>query len=215
MDKMMSLGYERPVMAMSGNGYHLYFCIPEIKLNSSNRDEVEDKIKVFFKYLAERYSDDKVKVDSTWDLPRIVKIIGTKSIKGRDTKDRPFRYSTLEEDIVRREDERLLKDLNDCLTAQKEDSFERLPPYIKPDGSKFKKVCEVSQIIKDLFEGRWQTYNYASRSEAEMALCSMLARKGFSRLDVRNIMRRSKIGKWKEKPESYRKVTLDKAFGVK
>ena len=82
-------GFERPVVADSANGYHLYY-----KIYLTNNDENTNLIKNFLQVLDMLFSDDVVSVDTTvYNASRIGKIIGTKSNKGTDTPERPQRQS--------------------------------------------------------------------------------------------------------------------------
>jgi len=49
------------------------------------------------------------KIDPMYDLPRIVKVIGTLSVKGENTAERPWRVSYFIDEPKRMEDEKLLK----------------------------------------------------------------------------------------------------------
>ena len=82
-------GFEKPVIADSANGYHLYYrvCI-------ANTPENNDLIKDFLQVLDMLFSTDAVKIDtSVFNASRIAKVIGTKSNKGTDTPERPQRQS--------------------------------------------------------------------------------------------------------------------------
>jgi len=91
--KAVDKGYERPLKAMSGNGIQLWFTFPKIEINDKNRFEIEGKVKRFIKVLQEKYNSKEVKIDQIGDLPRIIKVIGTISIKGENTKETPHRVS--------------------------------------------------------------------------------------------------------------------------
>ncbi len=83
-------GFNAPVVAASGNGYHLYY-----RINIPNTDENTKLIESFLKALDMMFGDsDTVKVDtSVYNASRIAKIIGTPSNKGSNTKTRPQRMS--------------------------------------------------------------------------------------------------------------------------
>lgn len=83
-------GFSAPVVAFSGNGYHLYY-----KVNIPNTDTNTALVKGFINALEMMFGDkNTVKVDtSVFNASRIAKIIGTKSNKGSDTKARPQRMS--------------------------------------------------------------------------------------------------------------------------
>ena len=82
---------------MSGNGYQIWLSIPEIKITNDNRNLIESKIKKFHKELQAKFSDDQnCSIDNIGDLPRIIKIAGTLSIKGKNTDERPYRVAKWE-----------------------------------------------------------------------------------------------------------------------
>lgn len=85
-------GFEKPVVAASGNGYHLYY-----RVSIQNSKEATDLVKAFLGALSMLFSDEEeggVKVDtSVYNAARIAKIIGTASNKGAHTAERPRRMS--------------------------------------------------------------------------------------------------------------------------
>lgn len=107
-------GFQKPVTAISGNGVHLYFSLPYLEINDDNRLQVQDALEFFesevrrmFKYDLEHYGS---RIDSMYDLPRIGKIIGSRSFKGIESSERPNRLSYfIDEDVSRREDTLLLR----------------------------------------------------------------------------------------------------------
>lgn len=82
-------GFNYPVIADSGNGFHLYY-----KVDIPNDKESTDTIRDFLLALDALFSDEKVKVDtSVFNASRIAKVMGTSSNKGSSTKSRPQRNS--------------------------------------------------------------------------------------------------------------------------
>ena len=82
-------GFEKPVIADSANGYHLYY-----RIFLANTQETSELIKDFLQVLDMLFSTDEVKIDtSVFNASRIAKLIGTKSNKGTDTPERPQRQS--------------------------------------------------------------------------------------------------------------------------
>ncbi|HZW55789.1 MAG TPA: bifunctional DNA primase/polymerase [Nitrososphaerales archaeon] len=75
----------------------------------------------------------------------------------------------------------------------------------------FKLACENDEELRDLYSGAWQKWVKKTRSEAEFRLVRKLVRIGFSDETITEIMDSCSIGKWQEKEESYRKLTLEKA----
>ena len=83
-------GFSAPVVASSGNGYHLLY-----KVNIPNTDENTKTVENFLKALDMMFSSEAVKVDtSVFNASRIAKVIGTASNKGSNTKARPQRMSS-------------------------------------------------------------------------------------------------------------------------
>ena len=83
-----SMGFDRPLRMMSGNGAQLWFAFPPIMLTDESRDLVQANLKAFEVELRGQVETDGVKVDSIHDLPRIIKVIGTNSRKGESTEER-------------------------------------------------------------------------------------------------------------------------------
>jgi len=84
-----------PLKLCSGNGYQLWFAIPEIKIDNFNRQDIEDKLQLFQDAICKKFDVNEA-IDKIGDLPRIIKIWGTlniKSQKGEQTLERPFRVA--------------------------------------------------------------------------------------------------------------------------
>lgn len=88
---MDETGFERPVVAMSGNGVHLLYAI-ELANNNDNKKLIEKCLKA----LALMFSDNEVDIDQkVFNPARISKLYGTMAQKGADTEDRPHRMSKI------------------------------------------------------------------------------------------------------------------------
>jgi hypothetical protein len=72
----------KPTEICSGNGFQLLYRLPEIKITNENREQMHSKIENFTRYLIQKYSNEKIKLDNVADLPRIIRITGTINIKG-------------------------------------------------------------------------------------------------------------------------------------
>ncbi|MBU2249111.1 MAG: helicase RepA family protein, partial [Gammaproteobacteria bacterium] len=206
------MGFAKPAKCMSGNGYQLWCAIPKIGIDGINRDVIETQAKAFYRLLIESFSGQGAQIDNIGDLPRIIKVIGTKSVKGEPTKERPHRISLSCNGFKRTEDQKL-KDFILGLDAEKKQEpapeKKELPKEQRPTLEQ----ALADQKLADLFYGRIIS-QYQSRSEAEMALLCKLVWWGFSETEIRNIMRQSRIGKWADKStaEHYQEWQLKKAF---
>lgn len=106
-------GWSKPIIADSGNGYHLLFPI-----DLPNDAENSLLLKQVLQTLSHRFSDEKAKVDeTTYNAARICKLYGTMATKGDSTVERPHRPSKIlsfpEEQVVipREKMEELVKDM--------------------------------------------------------------------------------------------------------
>ena len=84
-------GFPEPVIAMSGNGWHLLY-----KTALDNTPEKAELIHGCLEALDMMFSDDIVKVDTTVFNPsRVCKLYGTYACKGADTPETPHRLSEI------------------------------------------------------------------------------------------------------------------------
>ena len=87
---LRDMGFPQPIVADSGNGYHLLY-----KINLEVSDVNTSLIKRFLSFLALQFDDNYVQIDtSVYNNSRICKLYGTYSRKGSDTEDRPQRISS-------------------------------------------------------------------------------------------------------------------------
>lgn len=90
-DYMSNLGFSEPVIAISGNGYHLLY-----KINLPNNEENKALIGRCLAVLADQFNTDMVKIDEVnHNQSRICKLYGTMAQKGANTKERPHRMSEI------------------------------------------------------------------------------------------------------------------------
>lgn len=88
---MLEIGFEKPVVAMSGNGIHLLFRI-SVQGSEERKQLIKDCLEVLDMY----FSNDKASIDtSTFNQSRICKLYGTLAQKGANTPERPHRMSRL------------------------------------------------------------------------------------------------------------------------
>jgi hypothetical protein len=102
-------GLVRPRVMMSGNGAHLWFALPPTSLAADG--VLLRGAKAFQSVIESLVSDPAIKVDSIHDAPRVIKVIGTVSVKGDGAGERPHRVSYPVADFERVEDGALLERL--------------------------------------------------------------------------------------------------------
>jgi hypothetical protein len=98
---LSSLGFNCPIIAMSGNGYHILYPVIDKPLeiyNQSlgNKKENEDLFHNALKVLALKFNNDQVKIDtSVAKAGQLIKFYGTVARKGQNTAERPHRLSRI------------------------------------------------------------------------------------------------------------------------
>jgi len=126
-------GFFRPSMAMSGNGVALWCAVPRYELGANGaRETWEQKLKAFLTEVQGVIPDelqDKVKIDTNvYDVTRILKVVGTTSVKGTETTDRPHRVSEWLDNPLRIDDDRLLEYILSLPIDADSDADVRKPP---------------------------------------------------------------------------------------
>jgi len=91
---MQKNGWPAPIEAMSGNGGHLLFRLPDLENSPDNINT----IKGILAFLADKFDTDVVKVDRvTYNPARLVKLYGTMVRKGKNSRKRPHRLSRIDD----------------------------------------------------------------------------------------------------------------------
>lgn len=92
---LKGVGFEEPIKAFSGNGYHLLY-----RIGLQNNEDNEKLIKRCLKALSAMFSTDTVKVDTAnFNPSRICKLYGTMAQKGSNTTERPHRMARIDGDV--------------------------------------------------------------------------------------------------------------------
>jgi hypothetical protein len=197
-----------PFISMSGNGYHILIKIPPIPLDEFSRPALQQKLEIFVHGIQEKFNDAKIHIDSTFDLPRVMKVPGTMSVKGDNTSERPWRMCQIVED----NDMPSAGVLNHLITLEKPEKAEASFKLGDKGAEDFTDLLKKDEKLRDLMEGRWEKYKFKSRSEAEQSIVTKLMMRRFSEDSIRIIMSHCKIDKWQKSPETYRKKCIQKAI---
>ena len=92
MEFTSQLNWAEPKMMMSGNGYHLYYRLPDLP----NTQETTRLIEQTLKNLARKFNTDSIEVDtSVFNASRITKVPGTIARKGTASSNRPYRQAVI------------------------------------------------------------------------------------------------------------------------
>jgi len=196
---------------MSGNGYQIWLTFPKIEVTDENRKEMNARGQRFQKFF-QQFSDRYTEIDNIGDLPRIIKVAGTMSIKGTPTETRPHRRAVWEY-CERQEDPKLREKILGLKIEQtpspEEPKFEEEDTLLSQYDIQL--LFQDDQKMRDLYYGNYNQYNYSSRSEAEIALVMKLIAIGMTKPQVFQLMKNCGIGKWNEKGFNYKNITFTKA----
>jgi hypothetical protein len=89
-------GYQKPILTSSGNGYWLLLPIPEIPIIDANREEMNERLKVWGSKIKNEFSTDGIVIDTgTYDLRRLTKIPGTRIFDRNGVSGRPQRIAEI------------------------------------------------------------------------------------------------------------------------
>jgi hypothetical protein len=161
-DWLASKGFQRPVRNMSGNGCQLWFAVPPTMITDEQRAGLRDRLKHFETRIRDKFAGDGVAVDSIYNFSRIIKVIGTLSVKGEDTAERPHRVSYSLDAFERREDSGLLDALfriplparSPSRSAEGSEVTVRAADQLSP---MMQALLSAKTRLRALFEGRGKT----------------------------------------------------------
>jgi KaiC/GvpD/RAD55 family RecA-like ATPase len=90
-DFLVDQGINPPVVAMSGNGYHLL-----VRVQLANTDENQALVSRFLKAISMMFQTEDIDIDlKVYNASRICKLYGTWAKKGANTEERPWRMAKL------------------------------------------------------------------------------------------------------------------------
>lgn len=89
-------GWADPLVVDSGNGYHLYYRLPEPLPGGDVADPLRDPLALALHALDAQFGTDAARLDlRVFNASRIMKVPGTAARKGTHTADRPHRMSSV------------------------------------------------------------------------------------------------------------------------
>ena len=204
-------GFKAPVKCCSGNGWQLWFAIPPINAAALGRELIEGKLQEFQKRIRAKYENEHVEIDNIGDLPRVVRVIGTKNVKGEPTPERPHRLSHAVGDFVRKEDP-LLRDYILSLEPPQPPKFIAQP--MKLPNEKVLEIINRSPEIR-----RYYQRGDPDRSKADFAITCWLAKHGVPAEQIRDVLLSTSWSKIHDvrkigDPERYFRLTYEHALAA-
>jgi putative DNA primase/helicase len=206
-------------LAASGNGFHIHYPLPRFELSPELRTLVNKRVRAFAKTIAKQA---KIEIDATYDISRKTTLIGTKNKKiptaPLDTVwDREIFREGLEVarqwvDTARIKNQQLLDTI---LATPAENPKKAVLPT-----EKHVDIEELLRLDRKLYklykEGDYSGYTRKdgtlwTRSEAEQSVLVTFAMEGFSDDEINTLMENCALGKWQERNDNYRVLSLQHA----
>lgn len=217
-----------PMVVMSENGIHLHY-----KADLEVTDEfLIGKQHVISKYLTyvalespyidklEEFKPDSVNFDQddVSDVPRVMKVPGTRGIKSEPGRMCGIIHCPSKEDAgVITEDtvDVIMEEMEDMFGGREEEeeklsiSVADSSPLDGETETRVKSLAKNDPSFRKYWTGEIE--DYKSRSEAEFAFVLKLLNHGFSVDEIVSIMFASGMSKWDEESNNYRRRTIKKA----
>jgi len=216
-----------PMVVMSENGIHLHY---KVKFPVSD-ELLTGKQHRYTKWLTEQAMNNKyvdtIKAkapdgvtfapDDVSDLPRVMKVPGTRGIKSdmgrlcgiihKPTLSEAGLVATVDinpDDVPGYEK-------NTSKTGQKTVSLDAEPSELDTDlKRRVAYLCSDDDLFKAFWDGKTLTYN--SRSDAEFAFIKKMLSVGLDQTEIQQIMSLSGMAKWNEEGDHYKEKTLTRAM---
>lgn len=205
-------------IACSGNGWYLILPFERVELPDKKiRLQMALKLKAFCKEVS---ANSKVKIDHTYDLRRLMGVIGSPNLKLPDEPLQTSWYNlevkSFDVESARKHNRELLEAL---LNVQEIEEKTIDPEELRESQEKAHKLIselvetdeKLRVLCREDFDVIQKRYGYPTRSEAEMALLCKLVKYGFSDIDIYDIMDGTQIGSWHERNNTYKPKQIQKA----
>jgi len=155
--KLKSRGFPEPIVADSGNGFHLLY---DIALE--NNPEITKLIERFLITIDLMFSTKEVKIDlKVFNPARITKLYGTKACKGEDIKDRPHRYSKI----------LYVPEKRTILTRDKLEEIAKLAPSPEHNQYNHGQKIDIEKKIQEYGLSVWRSNPYQGGTLYKLSEC--------------------------------------------
>jgi hypothetical protein len=205
---------KNPFMAMSGNGWQIWMKVG-VSLEGYDNKKIAAVLKDMYKEMMKEFSSEGAKIDNIGDLARVIKVIGTKSLKATTTQDRINRvsYWEIKPENVQPQVDWGMRLLNTSKDYESENLMQINAPTTELSSVKrIRYLIHFTPKMLSLFEGDWKRHGYSSRSEAEFALLCGMFGQSIPTEDAWLLMSESKIGKWNSAKKEYRSLSISRAY---
>lgn len=220
-----------PMIVMSENGIHMHYKVDF----TTDEEKMIGKSHKYTKYLTHQSMDSEhaeiienkapsyvnFAQDDVSDVPRVMKVPGTRGIKSENGRLCGIVHEpSLEKAGVITPDQ---VDVPDDFNKEKEksqssdESFENegkvdVEPEKASDETitRVKSLCKKEKLFRQLFRGEIASYD--SRSEAEFAFIMKMLNHGFKAEEINEVMWASGMSKWDEESDHYRERSIEKAL---
>lgn len=167
-------GYNMPLVAMSGNGYHVIQ-----KTDIPVDEDLPHKLEAYF------HEAPTEGMDSIFNLSRIIKVPGTLSIKGVPTEERPHRLSHIVNEGDPNSDVELAKHINELKPYVPAARPYLPPPITTPGVTKKRRTGSLKPCFKRFAEEGGRLANIGSEDNLlRLALVSEAHSRGYSRSQI-------------------------------
>ena len=208
--------------ANSGNGFHIHFPLPRFEIPAELRESVNKKMRLFAKSVSKFVN---AKIDNTYDISRRTTLIGTKNNKipefplptlwDKELLKNGLQDALIQVEKARKQNTTLLEAI--LLTEEPTTKTEKYVAPPKENHIDIEQLCQISPKVYTLYKvangenQEYKKFGYKSRSEAEAGLITILAMEGFGDKEIYQIMDNCTLGKWQEKGDSYKTLTIEHA----
>ena len=184
--------YGCTVNVSSGSGCHVY--LPLERTPNRGIAQEAKALQSWIKHLKKKYGTDKLRIDSTWDAPRIIRVWGSHNTKS----NRLCTPISEPEKIIR-----LKAPWLDYVVT------EEVKANLTVAESRFHRLCLTNPVLAKMMR---QDAKYASRSEADYAFVANLIKAHFTLAEIKELVLLNPMGRQEEATEKYIETTYENAL---
>jgi hypothetical protein len=190
------------IRAMTGNGVQVLIPHTTIKVDEELRLRFAAAGRFF-----RQFATDTAKIDNVADMARVLKVIGTLSIKGEERPGRPWREACWIDEPVRNESSQFIRWLSKMPLPKENETTMVVEP-----------TAEASEWIaklraEDRMKIIWDKPKNEDRSKQDWIVTLWLIKNGASDGDIFNVLKTYPHGKYVRhaRPEQYLAITVKNA----